>query len=327
MDGFCEQAPAKLNLYLHITGRRNDGYHLLDSLVAFTDIGDRVTATPAQGISLSVTGPYADQVPLGSENLVFQAAQSLAEQANVPANAHLVLEKNLPVASGIGGGSADAAATLRALARLWQLKLPGQSLIHAAAFLSDDKNTRKALSTLFTVWRDDLDADMMTKIAVKLGADVPVCLESRTVYMSGIGEHLSIAPALPKVWLVLVNPNIALSTPKVFKARRGDFSDPAPVMPPFANACELAGFLKSCRNDLMAPAISIEPAIQNVLGALSQSPDCLFSRMSGSGATCFGLFATPQSAQKACQSLTQNHREWWVQDAQMCAHQMEEHWL
>ena len=327
MTHYTEHAPAKLNLYLHVTGRREDGYHTLDSLVAFADCGDTVTVAPGQGLSLSVTGPYGDQVPSGPENLVLKAAALLADRFDIAAHAHITLEKNLPVASGIGGGSADAAATLRALNKLWQLQLPDDALKLAADQIGDEPDARLALQTLFTSWRDDLDDDKMSQLALDLGADVPVCIEGRTVYMSGIGEQLTLAPPLPKVWVVLVNPHTALSTPDVFKARTGDFSNPAPFYETPKDAQDLAHLLKARSNDLCEPAMTLSPAIGDVLKALQDQDNCLLARMSGSGATCFGLFPNPALALKANQQLAQKHPKWWVQTAQLLDRPISENWL
>ena len=312
MTSFTELAPAKINLYLHVTDKRDDGYHLLDSLVAFATVGDRVTVKPAQGLTLTITGPYASAVPNGPDNLVLKAANLLAQHAGRAANAHITLEKNLPVASGIGGGSADAAATLRALVKLWALELPDEHIRHAADHVGHDTGTRRALETLFTLWRDDLDEDMMGAIALELGADVPVCLEGRTVFMGGIGEDLHLPPRLPTVWLVLVNCGVAQSTPAVFQARTGDFSAPARFTDSPGDAAELAKVLGARTNDLAAPAIALTPSIQDVLDAVQGLDGCLLARMSGSGATCFGLFATKETAESAAQNLRGDHPDWWV---------------
>ena len=180
-----ERAPAKVNLFLHVLGRRPDGYHLLDSLAVFPGAADMVRAAPAAALTLTVEGRFAGG--LEGENLVLRAAQALAEAAGGARGANLVLEKELPVASGIGGGSADAAATLRLLNRLWELALPAS-----------------ALHTL----------------ALGLGADVPVCLLSEPARMGGIGELLGVAPILPACGMVLVNPGASVSTAEVFRAAR-----------------------------------------------------------------------------------------------------------
>lgn len=270
MTLLTEFAPAKVNLYLHVVGRREDGYHRLDSLVVFAGVGDRLTVAPGDGLTLSMTGPFAAGLQDEGDNLVLQAARALAALAGIPAAGRLVLEKNLPVASGIGGGSADAAAALRLLCRFWGLA-PS---------------------------RDDLH-----RLAYGLGADVPVCLNSRPALLSGIGEILAPAPALPAIGLVLVNPGVAISTPVVFRARTGPFSD-------VFRGSDLASIIRATRNDLEPPARALAPVIGQVLNTLTEIPGCLLARMSGSGATCFGLFNTPAAAQAAAASVIGG--EWWV---------------
>jgi 4-diphosphocytidyl-2-C-methyl-D-erythritol kinase len=264
-------APAKVNLYLHVTGKRADGYHLLDSLAVFPDVGDRVEVEAADALSLSLGGPFGDVLRGEPGNLLLKAAEALAPGRG----AALALEKNLPVASGIGGGSADAAAALRALCRLWDVKgadLPG--------------------------------------IALSLGADVPVCLYAAPARMQGIGEVLAPAPRLPDFGMVLVNPGVAVPTPAVFKARKGGFT-PAPMLPAmWPNAGAMAADLKRCGNDLQAAAISLEPVIGEVLAALNAMPGALLARMSGSGATCFALFPAAAEARAAAAALAV-HSGWW----------------
>lgn len=311
-------ALAKINLYLHLTGRRANGYHELDSLVAFADVGDRITATRANDLTLSVSGPYGDTIGGDADdNLVIKAARTLADHAGVPAQAHLHLEKNLPVASGIGGGSADAAATLKALVALWNLELPDEHIRHAAQQISDEKDTARALETLFKLWRDDLNSDLMLTVALQLGADVPVCLEGHAAYMGGIGEKLDLAPHLPPAWLVLVNPGTAVSTPAVFQARSGDLSQPARFYESPRDAAHLAHLLKDRRNDLTQAALSLAPVIAEVLAALETQDDALLTRMSGSGATCFALFATPDAARVATNRVRAMHPGWWTIAAKM----------
>jgi 4-diphosphocytidyl-2-C-methyl-D-erythritol kinase len=277
-DRFAEAAPSKINLYLHVTGRRPDGYHLLDSLVVFAGAADRLTAEPADALSLALTGPFAAGLEAEPDNLVLRAARALAEAAGLPPRARLTLEKNLPVASGIGGGSADAAAALRLLAGLWEVTIPAATL-HA--------------------------------LATKLGADVPVCLASRPLRMQGIGEILSPAPALPGCGLVLVNPGEAVATPAVFRARTAPFSPEATLPSAWPDAASMAADLARLTNDLEPPARSLCPAIDTVLAALAATPDCLLARMSGSGATCFGLYPTHAEAQSAARTLAQSHPTWW----------------
>ncbi len=275
---FAEAAPAKINLSLHVTGRRADGYHLLDSLVVFAGAQDVVRAAPAADLTLSVSGPFAGALTGDADNLVLRAARALAAAAGTAAGAALHLEKNLPVASGIGGGSADAAATLRVLARLWGMHLP---------------------------------AGRMRAIAADLGADVPVCLNPRARVMSGIGEVLSSAPALPQCGILLANPGEALATPAVFRSRTGPFSAPPAWPRGWTDAAALAASLAKAANDLQAPAISLCPAIGTLLALLEAQPEALLARMSGSGATCFALFATPGAAAKAAAALAAPGRWCW----------------
>ncbi|MBN9498309.1 MAG: 4-(cytidine 5'-diphospho)-2-C-methyl-D-erythritol kinase [Alphaproteobacteria bacterium] len=264
-----EFAPAKLNLSLAVVGKRADGYHLLESLVAFADIGDRLTAEAAPSFALNIDGPFAASLEAGADNLVARAAHLFAERLGRRADVALRLTKNLPVASGIGGGSADAAATLRALSKLWAAPIPA-----------------------------DLPA--------KLGADVKVCVAGVPAWMSGIGEIVEPAGALPGWGVVLVNPGIALATPSVFKARSGAFSVGGKFAPNLSN-------LAAAGNDLEAPAIALVPAIADVLAALRGLPDVRLARMSGSGATCFGLFDRPESAALAAKALkAQAPSAWWI---------------
>jgi 4-diphosphocytidyl-2-C-methyl-D-erythritol kinase len=274
------QAQAKLNLYLHVVGKRDDGFHLLDSLVAFADIADRVAAAPAPRLSLAVAGPFAgDLANDDATNLVWRAAEALARRLGREPGVALTLEKNLPVASGIGGGSSDAAATLRALLDLWQAKL---------------------------------DDSALAAIAAGLGADVPVCLAARASWLGGIGERIDAAPALPRAALVLVNPGIALPTATVFKARRGAFSMPARFAAAPADAAALAAMLAERRNDLTDAAIAQVPLIATVLERLGAAEGALLARMSGSGATCFGLFMTEREAHAAAAKLRAAEPSWWV---------------
>lgn len=267
-----ELAPAKINLTLHVTGRRSDGYHLLDSLVVFTTIGDRLTARKLQGLSLSITGPESAGLGAGADNLVLRAARLIGAS-----DLALTLEKCLPLASGIGGGSSDAAACLRLVARLSGLALPAPRAV------------------------------------LGLGADVPVCLTPQTCRMQGIGEAVTPVPELPPVWLVLVNPRVEVPTPQVFRALAQRENAPMPaVLPKWREAGDLFEFLAAQRNDLQEPACQIAPQITQVLQALAQTKGCALSRMSGSGATCFGLFASQLEAERAAASLKAAAPGWWV---------------
>ncbi len=276
MTALEEAAPAKVNLFLHVTGRRADGYHLLDSLAVFGPAADRLTATTASGLSLTLAGPFGESLAAEPDNLVLRAARALAAEAGCPGGAALQLEKHLPIASGIGGGSADAAAALRLLNRLWGC---------------------------------GLDAVALARIAAPLGADIPVCVASRPARMQGIGEVISAAPELPECGLLLVNPRVPVATPAVFRARQGGFSVPATLPAAWPDARAMAADLARLSNDLEAPALSLCPVIADVLAALRAAPGCLLARMSGSGATCFGLFAAPAEAAAAAQTMP---RDWWA---------------
>lgn len=273
----AEFAPAKINLCLHVTGRRDDGYHLLDSLVVFAGVGDRVTAQPGKGLTLALTGPEASGLTVGDDNLVLRAARTMGVTG-----AALRLWKALPVASGIGGGSADAAAALRALARLTGQALPGP-------------------------------ADVLA-----LGADVPVCLAGRPVRMTGVGEHLTDLPPLPEFWLVLANPRVPVPTPRVFSALTQRENPAVPGLPSAAlqSAEHLAGWLgQVTRNDLAPPACAVEPVLARVQAALAALPGCLLARMSGSGGTHFGIFASATGAEAAAAALRVAEPGWWVASA------------
>jgi 4-diphosphocytidyl-2-C-methyl-D-erythritol kinase len=269
-----ELAPAKINLALHVTGQRSDGYHLLDSIVVFAGVGDRITVAPADTLTLQVTGPHG--AAISGDNLVLRAARAFGGHRG----AAIILDKILPVSSGIGGGSADAAATLRALAALWGAPLP---------------------------------ADVLS-----IGADVPVCLAGVPARMTGIGEGISPLPALPPAWLVLVNPGVSVSTPVVFKALTRKDNTPLPrELPRLKTTADLAAWLLMLRNDLEPPATAHLPVIATVKSALSAQQGCLIARMSGSGATCFGLFADPLSAAAATRAIRTANPAWWVADAPM----------
>jgi 4-diphosphocytidyl-2-C-methyl-D-erythritol kinase len=278
-DRLTEAAPAKVNLYLHVTGRRDDGYHLLDSLVVFAGIGDTLSAEPAESLSLRVAGRFAAGLAAEADNLVLRAARMLAAEAGVAAAAHLVLEKHLPVASGIGGGSADAAAALRLLCRLWRLSP---------------------------------DPAVLARLAAGLGADVPVCLAGRSARMGGVGERLAPAPALPACGIVLINPGVAVATAEVFRARRCAWSLPATLPAAWTDAAAMAADLRGLRNDLQPAAVALRPVIGEVVAALAATPGCLLARMSGSGATCFGLFADRDAAERAAAAVRRPGWWWWA---------------
>jgi 4-diphosphocytidyl-2-C-methyl-D-erythritol kinase len=271
--GLRDVARAKVNLFLHVLGRRPDGYHLLDSLAVFPPIGDLLTAEAAPALSLRLTGPFGARLAAESDNLVLRAAHALAAASGAPPLARLVLDKRLPVSSGIGGGSADAAAALRLLTRLWGV-------------------------------RADLPA-----IAATLGADVPVCLDSRPARMRGVGEQLAPAPVLPDAGIVLVNPGGSVATALVFRTRQGDYGAPAVLPDAWPDAAAMAGDLAGLRNDLQPAALALHPPIAQALAALESDPACLLARMSGSGATCFGLYAGAAAAARAASLVARPG--WW----------------
>lgn len=259
-----EAAPAKLNLALHVTGQRADGYHLLDSLVVFAAAGDAVQLDPGP-LSLRIDGQFGAGLSF-DDNLCLDAARMAG------ANAAITLTKNLPVASGIGGGSADAAAVLRGLARM-------------GAALPDRPE--------------------------RLGADVPVCLASRPLRMRGVGEVLDPVPDMPDLHLVLVNPGVGISTPQIFKALVQKDNPPLPPLPDRFDLAGLVDYLKTCRNDLQAPAEALCPAVTDVLAAL-RAEGALLARMSGSGATCFGIFADAAAAGLAAYRIGTGPGDWWI---------------
>lgn len=275
-ETFTEFAPAKVNLCLHVTGQRADGYHLLDSLVAFAGIGDRLVARPASTASLTLAGPFGADLPGGPDNLVLRAA------AGFGAAAAFTLDKHLPPASGIGGGSADAAAALRALARLTGKAIPGG-------------------------------------LALRLGADVPVCLAARPARMRGVGELLD-PVTLPQGWIVLANPRVEVPTPAVFRALARKDNPALPgTMPHWPDMAALAAWLATQRNDLEAPALAIAPVIAQVLAALRAQEGTRIARMSGSGATCFGLFDEEAPARAAETAIAAAHPGWWVAAGKLLA--------
>jgi 4-diphosphocytidyl-2-C-methyl-D-erythritol kinase len=282
MARLVEHAPAKVNLTLAVLGRRADGYHLLDSLVVFADEGDRLTFTPGGPLSLRVSGVTAKAAGPVESNLVFKAAKALATEIPNLKLGRFTLDKRLPVAAGLGGGSSDAAAALRLLARANRLKLTDKRLIKAAA---------------------------------GVGADVPVCVDPCPRRMRGIGEKLSAPLAIPKLAAVLVNPGVAVPTKDVFAllgfkpgvAKRVGKARPLP-----RSSQGLIERLAGERNDLEPAAIQLQPVIARVLEALRKADGCDLARMSGSGATCFGLFTSPRAAAAAARHLAAAQPRWWV---------------
>ncbi len=287
MTDYREIAPAKINLALHVTGRREDGYHLLDSLVTFADQGDVITVRPAPQDHFSLSGPFSGALQQEdlSDNLVIKARNLLRTAlANVgvpPSAVAIHLEKNLPIASGIGGGSADAAATLRALLRLWKGALPA--------------------STLQT-------------IALQLGADVPMCLHGLPLRATGIGDALTPLKTMPRFSLLLGNPLQHVSTPAIFKALTRRDYPPIGPLPATTDQTEWLEALQHMRNDLQPVAIQLCPDIA-ALSTLMAETGAALTRMSGSGATCFGLYPSLEKAEKAREALQAIKPDWYFQAA------------
>jgi 4-diphosphocytidyl-2-C-methyl-D-erythritol kinase len=275
----AEKAPAKINLTLRVLGRRADGYHDIESLVAFAGVGDALTFSPGGVLALSVGGPTAAAAGNVADNLVLKAAHALAERVEGLKLGRFALSKRLPVAAGLGGGSADAAAALRLLAR-------------ANGLASDDPRLMQA--------------------ARATGADVPVCLDPRPRRMRGIGDVLSDPLDLPRLFALLVNPGVAVATAGVFAAVDAPPAGQTAPAPPPRGAAALLAEIAGGRNDLEAPAIELEPAIANVLAVLRKLPGCRLARMSGSGATCFGLFDLSRAASAAARTLRVGYPAWWV---------------
>jgi 4-diphosphocytidyl-2-C-methyl-D-erythritol kinase len=282
-----ETARAKVNLALHILGRRADGYHLIDSLVVFADMGDTLRVTPRDEalVKLTVDGPFGDEL-VGStrpeDNLVTRAADELiaAFPTRPVGGVRLHLTKRLPVASGLGGGSADAAATLRLLDRLWNLRAGPSRL---------------------------------AEIGMRLGADVPMCLVSRPLHAEGMGERIRVTPSIPPLHLLLVQPGVQVSTRNVF--RRLTPGERAPMWPlpaRFASTIEFAQWLRLTRNDLLQPAVAEAKVIGTVVKAVSSDQDCLFANLSGSGASVFGIFNSRAAAERAAARIHEKRPNWWV---------------
>ena len=279
-----ERAPAKVNLGLRVTGKRSDGYHLLDSLVVFASIGDVVALRPsdAKESRLCVRGPFANALSGDpTDNLVLQAAEAFRKAFGGPA-VDIILWKHLPVAAGIGGGSADAAAVLR--------------LLQHGAQISEVA---------------------LMDLALSLGADMPMCLANAPARIGGIGEELTFLAGIPSVHAVLCNPGVPCSTPAVFKARTGDFLARADMPEGPLDNTHLAAVTKAFGNDLTAPAIHCAPAISECLQALERTDGARAHAMSGSGATCFALFGTKIAARKAAKTLANAHPDWWVRQARL----------
>ncbi len=280
-----QSAPAKINLALHVTRRRDDGYHDLESLIVFADIGDDLEAEIAEEDSLSLSGPFADGLGNGPTNLVLRAVAAFRQRwpDRAPPGVRLHLVKNLPVASGIGGGSADAAAALRIMAELADEAVPVPELLDLAA---------------------------------GLGADVPACLLSRPLVARGVGEILSPLPEFPQLHITLVNPKVPVSTPDVFRRLRAHDNYPLPALPePLTRPAQLGIWLNETRNDLQPPAVKLVPEIGHLVEELAEMSGIMLARMSGSGATVFGLFGSEGQAHEAASQIRRLHPDYWVGSA------------
>ncbi|TNE61892.1 MAG: 4-(cytidine 5'-diphospho)-2-C-methyl-D-erythritol kinase [Alphaproteobacteria bacterium] len=277
-------APAKVNLFLHVTGRRDNGFHLLESLFVFTEKGDQITVRPADALSFELTGPFADRLISlgggGQGNLVVRAAQALAAAAGRRPDVALTLDKRLPIEAGIGGGSADAAAVLLALNGLWRLGWP---------------------------------LDRLADIALGLGADVPPCLYGRPLHVTGVGEIIR-PVVLPFAGaLLLAHPGTGSATPAVFRAyKAADTAFDSKLDAPDTAWQDMDSLATRTRNSLESPAISLNPDIADVLEALRALPKARLVRMSGSGSTCFALFDTFEEATQAEAVLRAAHPGWWL---------------
>lgn len=268
-------ARAKVNLWLNVVGRRSDGYHLIDSLAAFVDLADELEVRPADRLSLEIEGPFSPALADDEDNLVLKAARLLAGHTGVSPRAAIRLVKRVPVAAGLGGGSADAAAALSELVELWRVAMP---------------------------------VDELFDLAATLGADVPMCLAGRTALVSGVGEQLQPAPPLPACGVLLVNPGVTLTTRNVFAARRGPFSAAHLANPHWRDLEQLANALAERGNDLTEAAISLAPQVRQVLEELRRGQGVRYVAMSGSGATCFALYDDMVLARRAAQALPKG---WW----------------
>ncbi len=285
-------APAKINLYLHVTGRLDNGYHTLDSMVAFADIGDEIRIEPATlDFAFNVQGPYAnafnpkeiDASP-NSSNLVVQAAWAVARAAQKIPDVKITLTKNLPLASGLGGGSADAAAVIWGLCEWWGLS-------RQSAFLPS--------------------------LMATLGADVPACLNCEPSRLRGIGDIIDPVPTMPEIPIVLLHPGKSCPTAQVFSRYSGEFREPGKLPETLDTLEEITAFLESKHNDLYGPACGVVPDIENALRAMGAQAGCRFANMSGAGATCFGLFETEKHAGDAAKILGDENPDWWARAGMM----------
>lgn len=276
------RAAAKINLALHVVGRRADGYHLLDSLAVFADVGDRVTLAPAEGLDLAVSGRFAAHAPADPTDLSWRAAEAFFAHVGRPLSAAIRVEKELPAGAGLGGGSADAAAVLAGLNELCDTGVAPETL---------------------------------RAIGLRLGADVPMCLAGRALRAGGVGEEIDFVGGWPPLPMVLVWPARGVSTAAVFKALERRDNPPLTKPPAGGTPADIALWLAGCRNDLEAPARAVAPEIDAVLKALRATPACLLARMSGSGSACFGLYSDLAAAEAAAATIAAAEPAWWVRAA------------
>lgn len=278
-------AYAKLNLFLHITGKRADGYHLLDSLVAFTRFGDSISVTESDSLTLQAHGPFASQISTREDNLIMRAALLLQDYANIRTGASITLDKQVPVGAGLGGGSSDAAAAVHLLCALWGIALP---------------------------------PSRASNLLLPLGADLPVCLRNIPAYMSGIGENIEpLETSLPACYVLLVKPPVSLLTRDVYNTYYHEERNLARPVMDNKNAEMLIRSLANARNDLQRAAISLCPDVTRVLVELQTQIGCGLARLCGSGSTCFGLFEMREHCLRAAERISQNHPDWWVKSTEL----------
>jgi 4-diphosphocytidyl-2-C-methyl-D-erythritol kinase len=282
LSSFQIFAPARITLFLHVTGRQDDGLHQFQTVMAFLDVGDTLTFAQHGGFLLETEGDFASEVGSPHQNFVYIAAKSMAEHFRLPLQAHVVLQKNLPVGSGVGGASSDMGATLMGLHKLWRMPE---------------------------------DASGMEKIARSLAFDVPACFTRRAYWAEGVGDKNKALEELPPLHFVLVNPMETPSTTEVFRRFNGKFTTPLQFTGSKKTAEKWIADLRIYRNDLTDAAISACPAVRDVLSALETTPHCQLARLSGTGATCFGLYQTAEQAQLAAHQIQQQHPNWWVTPA------------
>ena len=273
---FEEKASAKVNLCLQIVGQKSNGFHLLDSIVGFTEFGDHLSFKKSDELELTMKGAFSDQIPVDKSNLILKAAELLRTINNIKTGAHITLTKNLPPSAGLGGGSSDAAATIRGLSRMWGTDLPE---IH----------------------------DLM-----KIGSDLPVCINQKTQHMKGFGEVLNVVNTFPNLPILLVNPLKKVSTQTVFRKLENKKNSPLSKYEKlFQTKKDWINWLLLQRNDLMEPAVSVEPVISEVLQFISNQISVEKVSMSGSGATCFGVFENKHDCDLAMKQVRQERPDWW----------------